>query len=798
MPSIEVATHGIQAVADIGLVLIDLLRHAESVKLTASIEPPLEKSDFGDLNGQLTQVLPLLKSDSPPSVRTRQYGVIETAVRDIFGKLVATTSIESPEFVRVWNLLDLVSILSDMRQCDPVLLFWLVEELLDSQTTSGCRRVLDFLESRHQRITANPSVAMQLTILRSCNELLRRLSRARDTTFCGRVFIFMFQSFPLGDRSSVNLRGEYHVENVTTFDQDVDRNGTLDKMEIDGYTDDTTSPEAKATATRTSAADESIRKDMEALYPVFWSLQASFSQPKKLFDRSHFERFKSGLESTMAAFKDAQTKQISRSQRQEEDTKTGQKRKHEGEGADLADAFNPKYLTSRDLFKLELSDLTFRRYILVQALIIMEFLLSLSAQEREIAAVASAPNKSVIYLDQQLSSEDTEWASKTRLAIIVHLEASGAGPSEGAYFVRIVKTILARDKNWVRWKAYACSPIEVPSLPAQFFSDAKKSAYRSATSKRLRATPMNALSIDFLSDSRDSSGLGKFKADERSRIPDVCAFKRTIAEDELEIDMPTNNQTKLAAIEGKASKSWRALRVASRSRLAVFDKVEDPDRIDLIFEEATAQHSVNGSDEPPAGMRPEDCRPLILSGPEGVDMSGLLQLLLERNPGVFGLVPTHTTKARQDGDKGPDRATQIPVDAAAFDTMLDGDKFLESSEIDGVKYGTSRPEADKISQSGRIPVMHMSLDGARQSKETSYAARHVLFKPLDMDALQRRLKGRGVSGENIADMIAASKAEIERAEAESLHDEVITNEGLEDACAALERFLYGRGQSSPG
>lgn len=88
MPSIEVATHGIQAVADIGVVLVDLLRHAESVKLTAAIEPPLEKSDFGDLHGHLMRVLPPLESDSPLSMRTRQYGIIETAVRDIFGKLV--------------------------------------------------------------------------------------------------------------------------------------------------------------------------------------------------------------------------------------------------------------------------------------------------------------------------------------------------------------------------------------------------------------------------------------------------------------------------------------------------------------------------------------------------------------------------------------------------------------------------------------------------------------------------------------------------------------------------------------
>jgi THO complex subunit 1 len=84
-------------------------------------------------------------------------------------------------------------------------LFWLVEELLDSQTIAGCRKVFDFLESRRERITAKHFKQKQLVILRTCNELLRRLSRALDPAFCGRVFIFMFQSFPLGDKSSVNL-----------------------------------------------------------------------------------------------------------------------------------------------------------------------------------------------------------------------------------------------------------------------------------------------------------------------------------------------------------------------------------------------------------------------------------------------------------------------------------------------------------------------------------------------------------------------------------------------------------------
>jgi hypothetical protein len=40
------------------------------------------------------------------------------------------------------------------EQCEPSLVFWLVEELLDSQTIDGCRNVFDYLDSRRERITA--------------------------------------------------------------------------------------------------------------------------------------------------------------------------------------------------------------------------------------------------------------------------------------------------------------------------------------------------------------------------------------------------------------------------------------------------------------------------------------------------------------------------------------------------------------------------------------------------------------------------------------------------------------------
>ena len=244
-----------------------------------------------------------------------------------------------------------------------------MEELLDSQTIAGCRKIFDYLESRRERITAKHFSTKNLVILRSCNALLRRLSRAEDTAFCGRVFIFMFQSFPLGDRSSVNLRGEYHTENVTSYDtlppkdspkghatapepenMDVDTKDNTPKSSTNGASKSGDAPTSKGAAftklEQQTSADE--------LYPIFWSLQESFNQPKKLFEPSNFTGFKAGLEATMTMFKSVQDDAGSRPTKPtEEGGKRGTKRKRSHGDDDLANAFNPKYLTSRDLFELE-------------------------------------------------------------------------------------------------------------------------------------------------------------------------------------------------------------------------------------------------------------------------------------------------------------------------------------------------------------------------------------------------------------------------------------------------------------
>ena len=218
-----------------------------------------------------------------------------------------------------------------------------------------------------------------LVLLRLCNELLRRLSKAEDTIFCGRILIFLSKSFILGERSGVNLRGEFNIENTTSYDQlpsipnddrmdidqgDVGVQGDLGDAEDEGKPMDDSLKAGKTVSFETPTiqdpkADQGI-PSADSLYPVFWSLQNFFSNPTRLFVKETFESFKAGLAATMTKFKAVDEEQMRQgaATRSAEETRgvrgnnasmTGERRKRE----DLSSHFNPKYLTSRELFELE-------------------------------------------------------------------------------------------------------------------------------------------------------------------------------------------------------------------------------------------------------------------------------------------------------------------------------------------------------------------------------------------------------------------------------------------------------------
>ncbi|PQE22233.1 guanylate kinase protein [Rutstroemia sp. NJR-2017a WRK4] len=801
--AVSMEGRGVPAVDSSAQLLLEMLRQAELVKQTNTVEPPLSKNDLGDLWAQFDSIF----SDATTleTKKRGQYAIIETAARDTFNNLLASTSIETPAFVKLWNLLDIISILSDDEQCEPALLFWLVEELLDSQTIAGCRKIFDYLESRREKITAKHFAQKNLVILRSCNELLRRLSRAEDTAFCGRVFIFMFQSFPLGDKSSVNLRGEYHVENVTSFDALPPNVGDPEKMDVDSVSSSNATPANGRLSTPKPSDDSSSAKGTasskreppmkpDELYPIFWSLQQSFSQPKKLFDATHFAEFKKGLGATVTMFRSVQHENSGRSAgKLVDDTKKGTKRKRGQADDDLANSFNPKYLTSRDLFELEISDLSFRRHILVQILIIMDFLLSLSskAKEKLAKALPDNPNKSVMYADQTLSEEDTKWALDMKKSIADYLKQG----SDGAFFYRMIETVLSRDKNWVRWKIENCPSIGRPSVSPDDFVAAKASARKVTMNKRLRPNPLGSLDLKFLAENDVQAGLERLKKPERYHVPSVKSFKSKIELDDMDIEMARDEESKNAAIEAKSSKCWRALRIASATKLVAFDKIERSDNIEEIFkDDVKPEEAVTAADEELDGEEPtfpDDRRPIVITGPSGSGKGSLIKKLTENHKKVFTAKVTHTTRPQKDDEVNGQEYFFVGKDE--YDSMRDEGDFLEYGHFNGHEYGTSRKLVEGIIGQDKIPVMEMDANGIQQLKDKGFASRFIRLVPPHISDLQMRLETKGIdTGEEIQAKMEAAKIDLDSETVEGFYDKIFINDDFEATYEGLEKYIFGK------
>lgn len=217
----------------------------------------------------------------------------------------------------------------------------------------------------------------------------------------------------------------------------------------------------------------------------------------------------------------------------------------------------------------------------------MDFLLSLSPQAKEQLASVSAVNRSVAYLDQTISDDDVKWTNSMKADITNYLRST----ADGQFFLRMVETILSRDKNWVRWKIENCPLIERPPIAAQEWAEAMREAKYLTAPKKVRLNGMSGsgLSLDFLKEEDDEEAVSKLQDPERYKVPDVKSFQRGIADQEFEISMPESNESLRNAVETKASMTWRALRLASRSKLSLFDKIDSYENINVLFEDPNAK-----------------------------------------------------------------------------------------------------------------------------------------------------------------------------------------------------------------
>ena len=70
----------------------------------------------------------------------------------------------------------------------------------------------------------------------------------------------------------------------------------------------------------------------------------------------------------------------------------------------------------------------------------------------------------------------------------------------------------------------------------------------------------------------------------RYSVPTADSFKGPIAEDEFDIEMAKTEEEKQVASSARASKLWRTLRVASKNKLNLLDRIDDGNNLQALFQ----------------------------------------------------------------------------------------------------------------------------------------------------------------------------------------------------------------------
>ncbi|XP_068955844.1 THO complex subunit 1 isoform X4 [Petaurus breviceps papuanus] len=303
--------------------------------------------------------------------------------------------------------------------------FVLLGDVLDCLPLDQCDTVFTFVEKNVATWKSNIFYsAGKNYLLRMCNDLLRRLSKSQNTVFCGRIQLFLARLFPLSEKSGLNLQSQFNLENVTVFNTN-EQESTLGQKHIEDR-DEGMEVEEGEMGDDEATTSCSIPIDYN-LYRKFWSLQDYFRNPVQCYEKISWKTFLKYSEEVLAVFKSYKLDDTQASRKKLEELKTG------GEHVYFA-----KFLTSEKLMDLQLSDSNFRRHILLQYLILFQYL------------KGQVKFKSSNYV---LTDEQSLWIEDTTKSVYQLLSEN---PPDGERFSKMVEHILSTEENWNSWKNEGC------------------------------------------------------------------------------------------------------------------------------------------------------------------------------------------------------------------------------------------------------------------------------------------------------------------------------------------------------
>jgi guanylate kinase len=175
----------------------------------------------------------------------------------------------------------------------------------------------------------------------------------------------------------------------------------------------------------------------------------------------------------------------------------------------------------------------------------------------------------------------------------------------------------------------------------------------------------------------------------------------------------------------------------------------------------------------------------VLAGPTAVGKGTVTAWIREHHPEVWISVSV-TTRAPRPGEV--DGVHYHFVSDEEFDRLVAEDALLEWAVVHRrARYGTPRAPVERALAEGRLALLEIDLQGARQVRDRMPEARFVFLAPPSWEELVRRLVGRGTEDS------AERERRLETARAEmaaaSEFDATVVNVTIPAAAAELVELM---------
>jgi guanylate kinase len=136
----------------------------------------------------------------------------------------------------------------------------------------------------------------------------------------------------------------------------------------------------------------------------------------------------------------------------------------------------------------------------------------------------------------------------------------------------------------------------------------------------------------------------------------------------------------------------------------------------------------------------------VITAPSGAGKSSLIDALLKDDP-TLKLSISYTTRPPRPGEKNG-REYHF-VDDKTFLAMRERGEFLESAEVHGFRYGTSKKVITDALARGEDLILEIDWQGARQVRALYPDCVGLFILPPSVEDLERRMRARGQDSEEV-------------------------------------------------